>query len=138
MGTNIELRVRELDSDGNFLSFQPVQIHPSSLLAREKIFGTPFLIFHELARTTRLYLRQVTPVPPLAIALFAGALSCNVRPKVVQQHFGRESTLLIGNYIRLRVPATTCNRILEIRKRLDMVWKVTLQGQRLKDSSEDA
>ena len=46
--------------------FRPV----SQVLALD--WKTPYLAFHERIRTTKIYVRDCTPVPPLALMIFAG------------------------------------------------------------------
>ena len=53
---------------------QPASVHPSSVNSRVGAEGwsSPFLVFHERVRTSKVYVRDCSPVPPLALLLFAG------------------------------------------------------------------
>lgn len=116
------------DSSGSSSSvLVPAAIHPSSVSAREKIFGTPYIIYRELLHTSRLFVRDVTPVPPLALALFAGALAKNcVRPQAQPAKSSKWTVLEVGGVVRLAMTGSVCGRLLEIRKRLDGIWMSTL------------
>lgn len=50
------------------------RVHPSSVCSRLNGSGwdSPYLAFHDCSRTRRLFVRDVTPVPPLALLLFSG------------------------------------------------------------------
>ena len=43
-----------------------VRMHPSSVSAQETSLSSPYLVYQELVNTTQLYVRDITPVPPLA------------------------------------------------------------------------
>lgn len=103
-----------------------VQIHPSSLSTREKLFGTPYLLYCKLVRTQRLYLRDVTPVAPLVLAIFAGSLSCGAKLHVTKGKTGID-ILYITDQIQLALPRITCNRILDLRAHLDKIWRKALE-----------
>merc|ERR1712228_1101723 len=87
-----------------------VKIHPSSVSRDERKLSSPFLVYQELVKigSDFLYLRHVTPVPPLALVLFGGS-------------FSREWTdiLVVDNWIRLIVPPSIQKALLVIRQRLD-------------------
>lgn len=104
-----------------------VQIHPSSVSAREKNFGTPFVLFQELLRTSKLFLRGVTPVPLLAMALFTNVLAEVSRPQQSQLPTG-ESVLSFGPWVQLILSRKSCDKVLEIRHRLERYWRAWLQS----------
>ena len=49
-----------------------VWLHPGSALFSERKFGSPFLVFNELATTSRPFVRDATEVSPFALLLFGG------------------------------------------------------------------
>ena len=53
---------------------QPASVHPSSVNSRvgAEQWSSLFLVFHERVRTSKVYVRDCSPVPPLALLLFAG------------------------------------------------------------------
>ena len=69
---NIKLLVR--DPDGGKAEPQRAQVHPSSVASKLNgaTWRTPFMVFHERVRTTKVYVRDATPVPPLAPFLLSG------------------------------------------------------------------
>merc|ERR1719440_1220089 len=66
-----KIRIRDAETG------EPVEVklHPSSVSVNEKHYSSPYFVYQELVNTTRLYIRDVTPVPPLALVLFGGSLS---------------------------------------------------------------
>merc|ERR1711924_277064 len=56
-----------------------------------------------------MYVRDVTPVPPLALALFGGPLAAESRTGV----------LIVDGWIELAVPTRLHQPLLAMRKRLD-------------------
>lgn len=61
----------------------------------------------------RLYVRDVTPVPPLALVLFGGNLASLTKQNSAQ------SELTIDGWIKLAVPARLKDTLMQIRTRLD-------------------
>jgi len=61
-------------------SNEPVQvsIHPASVNHKTKEFTEQYLVYHQLVRTNKLYIRDTTPVPPIALVLFGGSLSASL------------------------------------------------------------
>ena len=49
-----------------------VHIHPSSLTASVGYFKTPYLVFHEKIKTSRVFVREVSMVPMYPMVLFGG------------------------------------------------------------------
>lgn len=126
----VEIMVRERGSEvarGENLSI--VHIHPSSILAREKFFGSPFLVYHELVRTSRPYLRQVAPAPPLALALFGGALGAHSWAGAAAGDGGEAVLSLGGGQVLLAMPGDVAQNVREARMWLDTMWKATLEGR---------
>ena len=49
-----------------------VHIHPSSVTATVGYFKTPYLVFHEKVKTSRVFVREVSMVPMYPMVLFGG------------------------------------------------------------------
>jgi len=64
-------------------------------------------------RTSKVYLRDCSPVPPLALLLFAGG-----RLDVCRQ---QGSALLVDGWLRVGVPARAVPLLLSFRGRIDAV-----------------
>jgi len=96
-----------------------VKIHPGSVSASEVSLTSPFLVYQELAKTNPYitYVRDVTPVPPLAIALFGGSLAVCPHTKTVHDDIVR-----VDGWLKLAVPPLLLDAILEIRRRLDVLF----------------
>lgn len=96
-----------------------VKIHPSSVASDEKKLTSPFLVYQELAKTNPYvtYVRDVTPVPPLAIALFGGSLTVCPHTKTVHDDIVR-----VDGWLKLAVSPLLLEAILEIRRRLDLLF----------------
>jgi len=52
------------------LRLYPVALHPSCVASKQTRFDSPYLIYHERVKTTRVYLRDATPVSPCALLIF--------------------------------------------------------------------
>ena len=53
---------------------ESVAIHPSSIHKKTQKFDEPFLVYLEKVKTSRVFIRDATPVSPLPLALFGGPL----------------------------------------------------------------
>merc|ERR1719478_1795385 len=75
----MKLRIRDkhdASSGDNVPEPTEVAIHPSSVNSKETKFnGMTYLIYHEKVRTTRVYVRDCSPVSAYALILFGGVLS---------------------------------------------------------------
>jgi len=89
-----------------------VKMHPGSVSANETTLSSPYLLYQDLANTTALYVRDVTPVPPLALALFGGPLAAD-------RQAGSAGTLIVDGWIKLALPPHLRAPVLKIRQRLD-------------------
>jgi len=118
--TPVELFIE--DADGQ----SAVQVHPSSVSAREKCFGTPYLIYNRLVQTARLYVYDVTPVPPLTLAIFAGALSQGI-VRLGGRRSQEQQVLVISSSLQFAMPTPVCNIVMGIRAALDKLWRFKLR-----------
>uniref|UniRef100_A0A182J9H8 RNA helicase n=1 Tax=Anopheles atroparvus TaxID=41427 RepID=A0A182J9H8_ANOAO len=50
-----------------------VSLHPSSINAHVGYFGSPFLVYQEKVKTSRIFIRESTMVPLLPMVLFSGS-----------------------------------------------------------------
>eukprot|EP00747_Dinoflagellata_sp_TGD_P082242 gnl/TRDRNA2_/TRDRNA2_161627_c1_seq1.p1 gnl/TRDRNA2_/TRDRNA2_161627_c1~~gnl/TRDRNA2_/TRDRNA2_161627_c1_seq1.p1 ORF type:complete len:533 (-),score=86.68 gnl/TRDRNA2_/TRDRNA2_161627_c1_seq1:5-1399(-) len=103
-----------LDAD----SGEPVKVkmHPGSVSVDEKKLSSPYLVYQDLVSTTMIYVRDVTPVPPLALALFGGPVTADMQNAVLivdAAHHGG---------IKLAFPPQLLTTLLETRRRLDAVF----------------
>jgi HrpA-like RNA helicase len=105
-------------------SSAPVQvsIHPASVNANIAEFKTPYLVYHELVRTTKLYVRDSTPVTPLALVLFGGTLTTGPQPSQGSE----DSLLIVDGWFKFSLPAHLQQLLLESRKQLDSIFMKAL------------
>jgi len=87
-----------------------VKMHPGSVSWEERTLSSPYLVFQELVKSTSVYVRDVTPVPPLALALFSGTLAAGLHSR---------TELIVDGWIKLEVPMHVRELLLELRRRLD-------------------
>ncbi|CAK9107178.1 Putative ATP-dependent RNA helicase DHX57 (DEAH box protein 57) [Durusdinium trenchii] len=122
MGTGAVLSELFVHEKGTLV---PVQVHPSSISAKEKIFGTPFVLYEELIETTRLYVRCITCIPPLTLLLFGGLLSESEQLK--SNPLGEEAFLQLGSF-KWILPKELSDQILEIRRLLEGFLQAWMLG----------
>jgi len=104
-----------------------VSIHPSSVNSKVSSFTSPYLVYHELVRTTKLYIRDATPVPPLALVLFGGALTAGKGSDRVG-----EVMLTVDGWIKFAVPRRLQSLLVGTREQLDIILK-----RKVEDPSSD-
>jgi len=109
----------------------PVKMHPSCVAAQETTFTSPYLVYQELVNTTRLYVRDVTPVPPLALILFCGSQAA-AKAKLGDQRQHGSVVLKVDEWISLSVPASVQALLLEARRRLDSLLTSFVAGPQKK------
>lgn len=92
-----------------------VRLHPASIASSKSDALSPFLVYQELVafNPRNVNVRDVTTVPPLALALFGG----NLRED--QSNF---NGLIIDNWIKLSVSPSIRPLILDLRKRVDALF----------------
>merc|ERR1712054_238243 len=86
-----------------------VKMHPGSVSANETTLSSPYILYQDLANTTQLYIRDVTPVPPLALALFGGPLAAD-------RQAGKSGTLIVDGWIKLALPLHLRGPVLKMRQ----------------------
>ncbi|XP_055546685.1 putative ATP-dependent RNA helicase DHX57 [Wyeomyia smithii] len=96
-----------------------VFLHPSSINSRYGSFSSPFLVYQEKVKTSRIYIRDTTMVPLLPIVLFSG---CDLR---IELHGGDFVILLEDGWIALQAETHEVAEMmkflrLELAKMLEM------------------
>jgi len=96
------------------LTGEPVRVkmHPGSVSAEETTLSSPYILYQDLTSTSALYIRDITPVPPLALALFGG-------PLAPDKSAGNAGILIVDGWIKLALPTHLQKPVLQIRQRLD-------------------
>lgn len=49
-----------------------VALHPSSINSNVGYFGSPYLVYQEKVKTSRVFIRECSMVPQLPLVLFSG------------------------------------------------------------------
>lgn len=93
-----------------------VAIHPSSVNAREGAFDSPYLVFLEKVRTTRVYVRDCSTVSPYALLLFGGALHADRKGAADQ-------VVTVDGWIRFSLPRKAVELIISVRNEMNAVLK---------------
>jgi len=99
---------------------EQVMIHPSSVNAKNSKMDSPYMVFHELVRTTKVFIRDTTPVPPLALVLFGGALQVG---DVDFPMPGADAVIVVDDWIKCQMSAPAQRLLLEVRAALDGILK---------------
>ena len=117
-----------------------VALHPSCVAAKQTTFTTPYLIYHERVKTTRVYLRDATPVSPCALLLFGGGDLLSEKGKAKgpsragnwRGDDGSASDVIsLDGWIRFRCPASTQALIRDVRAQLNEVLKRKIETPKL-------
>ena len=130
----IRLHIREPKGD----SFEPqvAAIHPSSINSKATggDWNTAYVSFHECVRTTKIYVRDCTPAPPLALVLFCGAEVVEETPTPGVPY----SCLVVDGCFHLEVPAGAVPSLLEMRRRLARIFQRMVEKPDGSGGGEDA
>ena len=121
----VRLHIRE--PDGTALEPQVAAIHPSSLNC--KLHGgewkSCYVAYHECVRTTKIYVRDCTPAPPLALLLLCGG---RVHEEArLDMRGASKGGLTVDGWLRLHVRPAMVPMLLEFRRRLAGVLKRMVQ-----------
>lgn len=121
LGEGAKLMIRERASEA------PVQvkIHASSVHggdARKDGVGSPYLVYNELVKTGEtVRVRDVTPVPPLAMLLFGGSLEADA---------AEPGMLSVCGWLRLRAPPQAREVLVRVREGLDATLRRKIDAAR--------
>lgn len=55
-----------------------MKVHPSSVMSEAKALDSPYIVFLEAMRTSQVYVRDVTTIPALILAMFSGRSKVNL------------------------------------------------------------
>mmetsp|Transcript_58062 Transcript_58062/g.181935 ORF Transcript_58062/g.181935 Transcript_58062/m.181935 type:complete len:544 (+) Transcript_58062:3-1634(+) len=107
------------------------KLHPSSVAARASRGLSGFIVYQELVKTTQLYVRDITQLPPLALLLFGGVLKKEGQP-FQNGTLGEEVILSVGgSCVHFSVPVRLLDALYTVRGELDrLLRKHTEQGLR--------
>jgi len=126
---SVHCHIREPDT-GDVVE---VAIHPSSVNARQSHFDSQYLVYNEAVKTTRVFVRDCTPVSPFALILFGGALATE-KPAAAGKRGGGGAPhlLVVDEWIRFNVPQDALQLMMQVRAELDAVLR-----RKIEQPSED-
>lgn len=81
-----------------------VFVHPSSINATVSHFSSPFLVYQEQVKTSKIFIRECTMIPLLPLVLFSGS-HLNI-----ELHAGEFVILLRGNWIMMQASSHKVNQ----------------------------
>jgi len=120
-----------------------VALHPSCVASKQVQFDSPYLIYHERVKTTRVYLRDATPVSPCALLLFGGGEIMSERGAKGGGGGGNKGrgardnwrndeedadVISLDGWIRFRCPARTQALVRDVREQLNHVLKRKIEN----------
>eukprot|EP00946_MAST-07B_sp_MAST-7B-sp1_P000372 g372.t1 len=88
-----------------------VFLHPSSVNFKEGGFVSPWMVYFQKVKTSRVFIRDCTMVPPYAMLLFGGQLEV--------QH--TRNKIVIDGWMYFDAPARVAVLIQELRRELDLL-----------------
>jgi len=140
---SLKFKIREEGHDAP----TEVALHPSSINSKCVRFESNYLVYHERVKTTRLYVRDCTPVSPYALMLFGGALAAEGGPhshppplppsakggkgskarQKQQQADAAECVLSVDGWIKFSTPRSIQTLLLAVRESLDELLKKKIE-----------
>ncbi|KAJ1484991.1 hypothetical protein T484DRAFT_1795167, partial [Baffinella frigidus] len=115
----------KLNGDEWISPYIEASVHPSSV--NSKLNGdewiSPYIVFHERVQTTKVYIRDCSPVPPLAILLFGGGELIQGADGLLSVDnwlgiTGADGLLSVDNWLGITVPPQEAQQICDLRERL--------------------
>ena len=88
-----------------------VALHPSSVNMETKVFSSRWAVFYEQVKSSKVYLRDITLVPPLALLMFGGRIRINHEVQVMS----------VDGWIAFRAEPKVAVLIGKLRQKLDEV-----------------
>lgn len=133
-----ESQVANINGKTKAEAMSKASVHPSSVAARvsgKGWEGWPFCAYHERVLTTKVYMRDVTPLPLLALPLLCGGNVVVVVDEEDETGKGgtqamggggkgggsggaRWCTLVVDGWLRLQVPAAAAPTVIAARKQV--------------------
>lgn len=106
-----------------------VRMSKGNVCADSSTLSSPLFMYQELYKTTarNLYVRDVTQVPPLAVALFAGRLT--IAPEEEEHEAANMSVMVVDDWLKLEMSRSTCDLLLQLRRCLDALWYQWMQRE---------
>jgi hypothetical protein len=113
---------------------EDLALHPSCITGKAKgALSSKYLVYHERVKTTRVYIRDATPVSPYALILFGGG-----RMEVEDcSRGGNESVLRLDGWLGFKCPRKDHLLVMELREVLDGILRHKVENPK-QDFTEEA
>jgi HrpA-like RNA helicase len=113
---------------------EDLALHPSCITGKAKgALSSKYLVYHERVKTTRVYIRDATPVSPYALILFGGG-----RMEVEDcPRGGNESVLRLDGWLGFKCPRRDHLLVMELREVLDGILRHKVENPK-QDFTEEA
>ena len=113
---------------------EDLALHPSCITGKTKgPLLSKYLVYHERVKTTRVYIRDATPVSPYDLLLFGGG-----RIQVEDCPRGsNESVLRLDGWLGFKCPLKDHLLVMELREVLDGILRHKVENPK-KDFTEEA
>ncbi len=104
---------------------EDIALHPSSVAGKFlKTLTSKYLVYHERVKTTRVYIRDATPVSPYALILFGGGSI------EVENSTGSESIIRMDGWLGFKCPRRDHSLVMELREVLDGIMRNKIENPR--------
>jgi len=88
-----------------------VFLHPCTISFAEKRLESRYCCFHEIVKTSKMYVRDCTPVSPVALLLFGGATKV----------YHGEGVITVDDWLQFRISAKSAVLISHLRLQMEKV-----------------
>ncbi|KAL7546120.1 hypothetical protein ACHAWF_009456 [Thalassiosira exigua] len=101
---------------------EDMALHPSSVASKSMgSFSSKYLVYHERVKTTRVYIRDATPVSPYALILFGGG-------SIQVEGGGIESVIWMDGWLGFKCPRRDHELLMELRGVLDGIMRKKIEN----------
>lgn len=129
-GGGITLKAKTDDGEAQ----EDLALHPSCITGKAKdSLSSKYLVYHERVKTSRVFIRDATPVSPYALILFGGGkMQVENCPRG-----GNESVLRLDGWLGFTCPRKDHLLVMELRAVLDGILRHKVENPK-KDFTEEA
>ena len=111
---------------------EDMALHPSCITGKAKgALSSKYLVYHERVKTTRVYIRDATPVSPYALILFGGG-------RMETETSGSDSVLRLDGWLGFKCPRKDHLLVMELREVLDGILKHKVENPKQDFTEEGA
>ena len=104
---------------------EDMALHPSSVASKSMgSFSSKYLVYHERVKTTRVYIRDATPVSPYALILFGGG-------SIQVEDGGNESVIRMDGWLGFKCPRRDHGLVMELREVLDGIMRKKIENPKM-------